>query len=306
MGIEFCYLVFIGMNYYFNVYITFPRFLNRRKYVQFFLGSILFIAFTSWMRAEVALFISAHISNSPAAYHDFNTLYFNSLLNIFIWTVLLVSGKLALDKISAQRYTETIEKDKLINELNFLRAQNNPHFLFNTLNSIYFQIDKSNPDARESLIKLSEMLRYQLYECNAERISIEKEIAFLKNYIELQKLRLNENYKINLNIGHEAKNFMIAPLLIMPLIENAFKYISHNTESANVINISMDLTNHTFECKISNATETLKENKDGIGGIGIKNLTRRLELLYPNTHVMTISKSDSFYEVTLKININED
>ena len=306
MGIEFCYLVFIGMNYYFNVYIGIRRFLYRKRYGQFILGGLLFIAFTSWMRAEVAVFISAHSSASPAAYHDFGALYLNSLLNIFIWTTILVCGKLLIDKISSQKYIESVEKDKLINELNFLRAQNNPHFLFNTLNSIYFQIDKTNPDARESLMKLSEMLRYQLYECNEERISIEKEISFLKNYIELQKLRLNANYVIDLNIANEVKNFYIAPLLIMPLIENAFKYVSHYTDRNNEINISLDLNDGIFQCQIKNSLDTFEKNKDSIGGIGLKNLERRLELLYPDAHEMTVNNDGLFYEVILKIRINEN
>ena len=226
LGIEFCYLVFIALNFYFNTALTFSRYLHKRKYFLYALTSFSFIVLTSGMRAVVAFYVNVYIYHVPENTIHFVPLYLNSLLNIFIWTVCLVAGKLMLDRLQIQRYTEAVEREKIMNELNFLKEQINPHFLFNSLNSIYFQIDKSNIAARKTLMGLSEMLRYQLYECNAPQIPIDKEIAYLHNYMELQKLRLNTNYTIRFQAQPNVKDFAIAPLLIIPLLENAFKYVS--------------------------------------------------------------------------------
>lgn len=308
MGIEFCYLVFIAFNLYITTYLLIPKLLNQKKYFYFILSMLLLIAITSWMRAEVAFYINNHFFHTPIQRAFLGKLYLNSALNIFIWTECLVAGKIIIDKISYQRYTESVEKEKIINELNFLRVQNNPHFLFNSLNSIYFQINKTNKDARASLMRLSEMLRYQLYECGSERISIEKEITFLKNYVELQKLRLNSNYTIRIDIPKNLRNFEIAPLLLMPLIENAFKYVSHFSEKDNEITIALGLEQHIFTCNVRNTTERLATvvSIAEEGGIGLTNLKRRLALLYPDRHELTIENHESYYNVKLTLTLDED
>src|SRR5581483_10436483 len=138
----------------------------------------------------------------------------------------------------------------------------------------------TNEDARSTLMKLSEMLRYQLYECNSESISIDKEVKYLNNYVELQKIRLGSNYSISLSVGNEVKNFNLAPLLILPLVENAFKHISHFSDNMNIINIELSLNGNMFTCNVINTVEASKENLNREeGGIGLKNLERRLELL---------------------------
>ena len=128
-----------------------------------------------------------------------------------------------------------LAKEKAEAELNFLKSQINPHFLFNSLNSVYFLIDKSNPDARQALHKFSDMLRYQLYEANGEKIPIEKEINYLQDYVHLQQLRKDENYKVQFNCSPDVKNFSIEPLLLIPFVENAFKHISHKTDGSNFV-----------------------------------------------------------------------
>lgn len=306
-GIQFCYLVFIAANFYFHTWFTIPRFLDQRRYFIFAASGLLFVVVTSWLRSEVAWFINTRFYDVPAKDMDVIALYWSSLLNISVWTLVLVAGKIFTDKIKHEQYTGALEKEKIINELNFLRAQHNPHFLFNSLNSIYFQIDKTNPKAREMLLLLSEMLRYQLYDCSAEKIAIDKEIAYLKNYIELQKVRLNENYKIDFHAGNAVGNFRIAPLLIMPLIENAFKYVSHFTDKSNEISVNLGMKDGLFTCDISNTTEaTTGQPTTTAGGIGLKNLQRRLELLYPGRHGLAINKHDGCYTVKLTLQADEN
>jgi two-component system, LytTR family, sensor kinase len=302
LGIQFCYLVFIALNYYFTVNYLIPRFLNKNKFILFLIQFILSTALTALMRAIVSYFITIYLYHLQ--HPDFAYLYPVSLLNIFIWTSLLVAGKMIIDKVRSQRYSEAVEKERIKNELDFLKAQHNPHFLFNSLNSLYFQIDKNNADARGTLMKLSDLLRYQLYECNADRISIEKELSYLHNYIELQRLRLDDKYTINFNSGENVKDFEIAPLLIIPLVENSFKHISHFSGKPNEININLQYTPGTFTCNVNNTTEQSQQN--GIGGLGLTNLKRRLELLYPDKFEMNAIKNNDKYDVTLKIKLSEN
>lgn len=301
MGIEFCYLVFIAANYYFIAYVDIPLFLTKQKYLLFSLIAFGSTIVASVMRAAVAYYINSTFYNT---HPGFENLCYSSMLNISIWTVGLLGIKLIIDRQKEQHNREAIEKEKIINELNFLKAQHNPHFLFNSLNALYFQIDKTNADARGTLLKLAEMLRYQLYECNADTIPIDKEISYLNNYIELQRIRLNANYNITSEINSSVSGFNIAPLLILPLVENAFKYVSHYTDKANRVNIKLSLRNNTFVCYVANTTEKNGTKVDTTeGGIGLKNLERRLELLYPDNHKFEINNTGDLYETTIRLEI---
>lgn len=269
--------------------------------MSFFLVAFLSTAVAAIMRAGVAYYISSGLSNAPV---DFQKLCINSVLNISIWTTALLTLKLLIDKRKQEHYTEAVEKEKIVNELNFLKSQHNPHFLFNSLNALYFQIDKSNNDARGTLLKLSEMLRYQLYECNADTISIEKEVSYLQNYVELQRIRLNDNYDIVLVIDSNVKGFSIAPLLILPLVENAFKYISHYADKANSVNIKLSANETTFTCYVDNTTEEHgKREPSNDSGIGLINLERRLELLYPGRHKLTCGNNNGIYQANLILDL---
>src|SRR6202012_4620037 len=135
--------------------------------------------------------------------------------------------KIIADRYFMEQRLLEIEKEKVSTELNFLRSQVNPHFLFNVMNTIYFQIEKTNTDARLSIEKFSEMLRYQLYECTTDKIQIQKELLYIQNYVSIQTLRMEKGSDINLFIDTEMENFLIAPLLILPIVENAFKHVSN-------------------------------------------------------------------------------
>ncbi|HXP48360.1 MAG TPA: histidine kinase [Bacteroidia bacterium] len=302
LGVEFCYLVFIALNYYATINYLIPGFLNRKRYATFIIIFILFTAIAALLRSLVSYYISMYWYHLPTP--DTLTLYSVSLLNIFVWTSILVAGKMMIDRAKNQRYTEEVEKEKIKHELDFLKSQHNPHFLFNSLNSLYFQIDKTNSDARGTLLKLSEMLRYQLYECNADRIPIDNELNYLKSYIELQRLRLDENYTINFRIEENVKDFEIAPLLLIPLVENAFKHVSHFINKPNKINVTLSYSNRAFICEVSNTSEQ-QPDREG-GGIGLKNLERRLEIMYPGRFDINISEEHNSFCVTLKINTVEN
>jgi LytS/YehU family sensor histidine kinase len=214
--------------------------------------------------------------------------------------------KLLLDYARAQRRLGEMAKEKAEAELNFLKSQMNPHFLFNSLNSVYFLIDKSNHDAREALHKFSDMLRYQLYEIKDEKIPIEKEVSFLKDYVGMQSLRL-DNCSVKLNVENEMKGFFIEPLLLVPFVENAFKHLSHHSNGkANEVQIDLSRQNGHMNFAVRNTTEIKEEQPvKNDGGIGLPNVKRRLELLYPQKHTLNIDNTDGWFDVNLKLQIED-
>jgi LytS/YehU family sensor histidine kinase len=201
------------------------------------------------------------------------------------------------------------EGEKVSTELAFLRAQINPHFLFNVLNTIYFQINKENSEARSSVEKLSEMLRYQLYECNTDRIDISKELAYIENYVAVQQLRMEAGTDLQIKLPGDIGSFKIAPLLILPLVENAFKHISNFKDpSKNKLYITIYKEQDAqFVVNVVNTYNSLDhmEQLQNSRGLGLKNLERRLALLYPGKHSITRKRSENTYETTLKIQTHD-
>jgi LytS/YehU family sensor histidine kinase len=230
--------------------------------------------------------------------------YTSNYILILLVVSSLLSFRFLRDKIQTQALLEAAEKEKISTELSFLKAQINPHFLFNSLNNILFQIDKSNSIARETLLKFSEMLRYQLYECSSERIEIEKEVRYMKNYIEIQMLRKTEKYQCDLAISDAVKNFQIAPLLLIPFIENAFKHISNHDAGKNSIRIIMDYLEGEFIFSIINDKDTVvSKTIQEATGIGFANVQRRLDLLYPDKYNLEIENGENQFRVILKMNV---
>jgi len=304
MTVQFCYLLFVAGNYYFNVYYTIPSFLYKKKYTGFavlFLGGIIAAAL---LRVPVATYLSEHFFAPGKRAPGFYELFLNSLINIFIWVLCLVSGKLIIDRSRFQKYIDAMEKEKIQNELDFLKAQFNPHFLFNSINSIYGNINKSNSTAREMLLTFSEMLRYQLYECNTTMISIDKEINYIQNYVILQQIRRPENLSVHLHISDDVKGVPIAPLIFIAFVENCFKYVSNYENKLNEVKISLTRDNNHLVFKTCNTKENINGRKMmDHGGIGIANVKRRLELLYPSKHVLTIKSNDQSFEVALHLEL---
>jgi hypothetical protein len=304
MTIQFCYLLFVAGNYYFNVYYAIPSFLYKKKYAGFtllFLGGIIAAAL---LRVPLATYLSEHFFAPGKPAPGFYELFRNSLINIFIWVLGLVAGKLIIDRTRFQKYIDAIEKEKIQNELDFLRAQFNPHFLFNSINSIYGNINKSNSTAREMLLTFSEMLRYQLYECNTAMISIDKEINYIQNYVTLQQIRKPENLSVQLYVSDDVKGIPIAPLIFIAFVENCFKYISNYENKLNEVKISLTRNNNQIVFKTFNTKENINGRKMmDHGGIGIANVKRRLELLYPAKHQLTVQSSDDSFEVVLNLEL---
>lgn len=203
--------------------------------------------------------------------------------------------------VKEEKLKQEKQQERLQSELSFLRSQISPHFIFNILNSIVYLI-RSKSDLAESVtIKLSELMRYMLYESENAQISLDKELAYLKNYIELQKVRFEEDVQINLNTEGEATSQIIEPMLMIPFVENAFKHgVGMVLEP--IIDVSLKITEKELFFSVKNkiAPEPV-EDKDNSSGIGLKNVNRRLELLYPNAHHLDIQNTGDWFVVTLNL-----
>ncbi|HXB44949.1 MAG TPA: histidine kinase, partial [Puia sp.] len=302
MTVEFCYLIFITADYYgINNFIV-PRFLLKKAYVLFILSTIMIIALSAWLRALVALEMNLHFFR--AAPTDFGTLYLNSVINISLWVLIVTVGKMMVDRIQTQQQLELAQRERVRNELDYLKAQINPHALFNSLNTIYGHIDKTNQVARNILLEFSELLRYQLYDCGAEKVSLEKEIQYIRNYVAFQRLRKDEKLIVQVEIESTETGLTIAPLLLVVLIENAFKFVSSFSDKENKIIIKINTKRSVLYCSVFNTKEFQKlGNNSDSKGIGIVNLKRRLVLLYPQKHELNIKSSDNFYETNLIIDL---
>ena len=188
-------------------------------------------------------------------------------------------------------------------ELIYLRKQTNPHFLFNSLNSIYSLAHKKSDLVPDAIVTLSELMRYMLYETDNKTVALEKEVNYIQNYIELQKLRLNNIEDIVINVHGDTRNKFIEPLLLISFVENAFKYGTDYKGAAHV-KIKIFILDNSLDFWIENTIENYEKDPDN-SGIGLVNIQNRLDLLYPNAHKLSITQDDDFFRVHLNLELDK-
>jgi len=308
------YVIFQALGVYFNLYYLMPRFLEKGKYVAY----VLFVAATIVCAAAcivtgyyTSAWLSGHTVKELYNIDPANYMYFfkiNTLPSSMASMTLAMSLKLTKNWLQTKKRQQVLEKEKLETELKFLKAQFNPHFLFNSINSIFVLIHK-NPDmASESLAKFSDLLRYQLYECNEPHILLSQELTYIENFIELEKLRQEYNMDLSIKIDDgNAGNLCIAPFILMPFIENAFKHVSKSKDRLNHINMHLRFNKQELLFDISNSVSRQNFSKElfNYSGIGLKNIQRRLDLLYPKKHELLIQQTDEVFKVSLRVQLIE-
>jgi len=212
---------------------------------------------------------------------------------------------LASDWFIKQKRTQELEKKNLQSELTMLKNQINPHFLFNTLNNIDSMI-KKNPDcASQSIVELSEIMRYMIYEANVEKVPLKKELDYIDNYLHLQKLQYGNQELVKYTLTGESEQIEVAPMLFIPFVENAFKHCT-NKETRHAIRFSFlfDADKIRFEAmNIADKAQVI--SKDKTGGIGLDTIKRRLEILYHRRHDLQIQEINDYFCVSLKLKIND-
>ncbi len=287
---------------YITNYILIPQLLYKKQYVWFAIIFVVMIFCSSIIKMNIL----GRLLNSYQLINWSDNLKKSLYDNIIPHFFLVIAGaaiKLMFDYGRLQQRMAETAREKAEAELNFLKSQINPHFVFNSLNSVYFLINKENTEARDALHKFSEMLRYQLYEINDDKIPIEKEINYLKDYVDLQQLRKDEKYTVQFNCTSDIKGFSIEPLLLIPFVENAFKHISHFSDKINFIKVDMLMVNRTFVFSVINSKE-MQQTTEQHGGIGLNNVKRRLELLYPGRHELKINDTGSNFAVQLNLQLS--
>lgn len=283
-----------------------PDYLVTKRYLRFILYSTYTFIVSLYLLFVSIFFSLIYISNFE--YSEMNPLTKNALIimTAVYLVVIVVSAfkllKLNLKQTSRAKALETkiLETQLKLKEqeLNYLKMQIHPHFLFNTLNTMYgFALKKAN-QTPDMILKLSNLLDYLLYQAKKPSVLITQEIAHLNDYIDLEKMRFNDTLNINFNIDIQHKNLTIAPMLLLPFVENSFKH-GNLVNGILDINIKLVASLETITFQVENTcTETLSSNS----GIGLENIKKRLELLYPNTYELQISKDSEHFKIHLKLN----
>lgn len=295
-------IFYFAIAVYINLFFLLPVYLKKKKYIRFSLLHIIMVS------GIIALNILTTLLVEGASIKDYNIVF--EYIFEFILISLLISVTTFLKflrewirfKEESIKFKEA-QSQKLESELKLLRGQINPHFLFNTLNNLYsLSLDKS--DKTPSLIlKLSDLMRYMLYDCRDNLVSVEKEITFISNYIELEKIRVGDDVSIKIQIKGNYADLLISPFLFIPFVENAFKHGCYKSYNSSFINILFD-----FEKKgeirffIENCKEQkLSSEKSKYSGIGIENVKKRLSILYPEKYEIEINDGKNSYSVQLTI-----
>jgi hypothetical protein len=312
---SFFYTIFPAFAVYFNLYFLIPRYLQKGRYSLYILFLVLIIIASSLLIVP-GYYLTAWLAGSDAqkmfgltwSWNSFYNAAKGSPLTNTIGAITLgMSIKLTKNWLETQRRHQALEKEKLETELKFLKYQFNPHFLFNSINSIFFLIHK-NPDmASASLAKFSELLRHQLYECNDQQIPLDKEIAYLENFIELEKLRQSQSLTVEFDLERGyAPDAGIAPFILMTFVENAFKHVSKEKNQLNWIRIELAVSGMQLHFTVANSTSgNASAEVVNYGGIGLKNVQRRLDLIYPGQYQLAIQHQPDSFAAKLELQLTQ-
>lgn len=332
----FCYLTIFYVNYL----VLIPRLITKRRSIPYVLSSLVLLAATFtvqksymqyWRKIDLCYRLE-HVRNSSAEQmygrsreelirrieRDIERCYSIKQYNpvsrqnqpmlsrmLLVYAVSLMLGLTKRWKFEEQRRKE-IEREHMASELDYLKAQINPHFLFNALNSIYSLTIPCSDTASNAVLKLSSILRYMLYETDRSSVSLSDEISVIENYLGLQQLRLTDKTSLTFVKEGAAERYRIEPLLLIPLIENAFKYGIDSSE-ASYIDIRLKIDDGRLVMEVKNKIVGInKKKEDSAGGLGIRNIKRRLELLYPESHVFRAEERGGEFFVYLSIPLSSD
>jgi two-component system, LytTR family, sensor kinase len=286
-------LFIIGF-FYLNTQLLVPNFLYKKKYLVFLACQAM--VFGLLLMLDLVLFELLNIQHPfrfiNSAYHNISLFIFTSLVSIVF--------KMVWDKAK----TDEKQKENLKTELSFLRSQISPHFLFNVLNNIVAMVRLKHDALEDTVVKLSSLLQYMLYETDEEKVTIQSEMEYLKSYIELQSQRFGSKIQINSDFEIAQNAQSIEPMLLIPFVENAFKHGYGRVENP-VINIKLRFDNQKLVFEVRNKYSETKQQKDKTSGIGLANVIRRLDLLYPQKHTLKIEENDGWFTAILMLNLKK-
>ncbi len=301
----------IATTYFINYYLI-PRYLFTKKYAKFILLSFYTLVISIWLELIITLSVFIFISNYQIYKMDPSS-FDAVLLFVGLYFIILVATAIKLVRHSSQIQKRNRELDNLKletelklkeAELKLLKAQIHPHFLFNTLNNLYGLTLEKSDDAPNLVLRLSEILDYILYRCNEKRVSLSEEINNLNNYIEIEKIRYSDKLKMDVSFPANTNNFTIAPLIILPFVENAFKHGVSNFPGIAWIKIKILLNENNLNFDIENTKNpNIKKEKNYTKGIGLSNVKKRLDLMYPEKYILSIDDKTETFSVSLTLEL---
>ncbi len=288
---------------YANLSILIPKFLSKKRY---FLYGILLIGIIIGTAKFNILFFDKWVGYVLSGYYFISYYEFIDIIK-FVVVYIGITSLIKLSKgwfelSEANHRLNQLQKEKIETELKALKGQINPHFLFNSMNSIYSLSLNKSEKTPEIILKLSDIMRYIIYEANADFVHLTKEVAYLKDYIDLQKLRSDNRATITFDIKGELSNIIIAPLLFFPLVENSFKHGIKGATGKSFVSILLDISKEKIKFRIEN-NKGITDNveKKEYKGIGLDNVLKRLDMIYPNKHKIVISDINDTFTVELII-----
>jgi sensor histidine kinase YesM len=290
------YIMIMTASFYFNLYVLYPRFMSRKKTAQY----VLFVLLTGVGVGIIYCTIFYRQIEGPIIIHII-------LKSILALAFICCSAVYSLigDTIREQRMRQMRENENLRTELSFLRSQISPHFMFNVLNTIVSLIRQKSDKLEPVVIELSNLMRYMLYESDEENVSLKTELNYLRGYVDLQMQRFGDQVRLTMDIPHDIPDRYIEPMLLIPLVENAFKHgcqVICNPE----IRISLELTQQALKMRVQNKFTHAPATTGKNSGIGLSNLHRRLNLLYPDRHTLEVLTKDEWFMVTFTLQFKED
>ncbi|CAN5366526.1 histidine kinase [soil metagenome] len=289
---------------YINYFFLLPRFLKKKNFAQYLLELAPLFAIIIFARVYVERILITFY-NYPREYANSSRFIIQiSLITLFI-VIFVAMLRFAEDWFFLEAKRKEVENEKLTAELNFLKAQINPHFLFNTLNNLYYLAFTKSENTTEVIAKLSQMMRYMIYDSNHPKVLLSKEIEYMQNYISLERLRLNNEIKICFEVNGDPGNIKVVPLIFITFLENAFKHgVSNNNPEAWVkVKIKIDGEECLYTVENSKAYNK-KSDIEEKSGIGLQNVNRRLDLSYPDQYKLNVDDHNGQYSVQLKLNLN--
>lgn len=303
-GVDFLFLLYHVTLYLLVIYVLIPTFFYTKKFGLFFIslfGLLVIYGAIEEGVVEQVLDPEGRGNNSVT----WQSIYFFIQENI-VPLLAFMSIKFVFDSFEKERKLEQIEKDSLTNELKFLKSQIQPHILFNSLNGLYEYTLAKSDKAPELVLQLSSVLRYVLYETSSTLTSLSKELKFIEDYMALQEMQLEGRGKIQFSVEEERfdESLKIAPFLLIPFIENSFKHSLRSKERDILIIVKIVIQGERISLWVENNFENIATTENlMVKGIGLKNVQKRLALLYPNQHTLQVTQENNLYKVQLDLEL---
>lgn len=294
-------LVFTMLIAYFNYFYLLPQFQKNRnawRYIWQFSVPFLFVVTTRILLQRYLIDGYTH-----EVRYFYSTFFVVQVISVTLFIVFFVGMlRFAEDWFELEARKKELANEKLVAELNFLKAQINPHFLFNTLNNLYYLAYTKSPNTTEVIAKLSQMMRYMIYDSNHPKVLLSKEIEYMQSYISLERLRLNNQIPIHFDIQGNIENVWITPLIFITFLENAFKHGVSNNNPKAWVDISIRLNGKECVYTVKNS-KTESNGVEEKSGIGLQNVKRRLELSYPGQYQLTMNDKPEVFSVELSLTL---